>query len=347
MKKLNIINITKLTLLSVTISIGTIFASEKFCDKRGQCYEYELEESEPHIHLISNYHDEIGNKLEKILYDAGFKKQIVYGAESLARTLSSENFIAKSKGYESRGYTFGLEGEMADTFMDFIYNNHFIYSYAIEMPELLLSHKERVDNLIDSILYNAHVKPIARKVILSFLASKEVDKINSSLISDVRKFSTKKLEDLHLIDTRAEELREKYSYAEWTKFIRILSLHMLDNYIVTLPKDEQPNIDKTRAAIENPEDIVSKLYIRFKLNGDWRQSFWEKNIDEIYKIAKKHKKPLFILIGKDHFETFEHHLKEKSYPIKSYPMEIPFEQKLAEKEARRLGIIEARNKDDL
>ena len=238
MKKLNIKNLLLVCTVSAFVSVTSIFASEEICDLSGKCYEYELGEAKPYVHLIANEHNDIGKAFEATLGEAALNKKIVVVQESVPRNSNSENVAAKQRGHKSKGYFFGIEGEMADTFMDFTYHNLFIYLCGTGEKVYLSLYKDWAEEGISEILLSFHMKILNREVILSFLDSNQFEGISKPLISDLRKFASKKLAlSLELIGAK-QKLPTWFGPPFWSKRM-FQSVHpavpLLKSLIIEIP----------------------------------------------------------------------------------------------------------------
>lgn len=300
----------------VLLPIVNLLAIEQICTPDKDCFN--VEQGIDEIYLIGCVHEKEWPAFEIKLINNACQKNIVHLQESLSDDKATRTNIAKSIGYKDPGYLLGMENSLVNIFMDLVYEYAVIYLVTTQ-PDLYADvWFERAQDRKLNVLTMLLTDEKARNLWKEFAKSKEVKKLNKNIIAVINNLIKSKSQ---FAQSEAYRKLSKDDY-QWLDLFKHFAVYILDNHIAKLPVELQPDIEKIRDFLLNkPEESEYLVYIRFDLNSYWRNIFIKENIKKAIEFAKEVKKPLFILIGQDHYKDIESFLKSTNYKFNGYPQE--------------------------
>lgn len=318
---------TSSLLIAFVMQIACLTAVEQLCSPSGTCYSYSEEEGSKII-LIGNQHDEQSMNFEIQVLTEALKKNIVALQESLSNDKAAIINIARQLGFKRPGYLLGMEDPLANFFTDLIHDYGLMHAVVTEPDAWPPEWTERSLNKKGQLLTQFKMDPTAKKLWRQFKKSSYSTNLSNNVISIVDELIKSK-QPIPVAKQRAF-LKLSKDENQWLGLFKHLGVYVLEEYIMKLPEDKRLDADMIRKhLLEDPLENEGIVYIRFDVNTYWRNFFIKDNIKKTFAFAQKVNKPLFIIIGQDHFKDIEAFIKTEGYPLESYSFDYFYTEELA------------------
>jgi len=271
------------------------------------------------INLIGESHD-LDKEFKKSLVEKASRGEIVLGLEGIVRDHRSEERHIRDRYNLDKGLNFGIEDDFAYSYVGLLIN-----SFAINVRPTNKRRQMAIEKAKYTMIYLLKNSTSPRKA-WDLMSNDNFSPNGRKLYDYISKYL---LESGSNAIESMNEFRYNIRDKEAWKEVYFGLCRKMTDMAKELPEDQRPDIEKLENHLRFGLELV---YILEDMNNKWREKRFINPVKEIVRIAFKHKKPFYFIVGSFHSDSMKEKLEKEGFIVNAYSSVSKYQNKESKKD---------------